>query len=58
LPWEPIGRRIGSLGHRVARFNGGPNISANLIWSCLLCNTWPSMRTPGATDYGAVQESG
>jgi hypothetical protein len=58
LPWEPIGRRIGSLGHRVARLNGGPNTPDNLIWSCLLCNTWPSMRTPEATDYGAVRGVG
>ena len=58
LPWGSIGRRIGSLGHRVARFNGGPNTPDNLIWSCLLCNTWPLMRTPGATGYGAVQGSG
>jgi hypothetical protein len=54
-PWAPIGRRIGSLGHRLARFNGGSNDSANLGWSCLWCNTWPQERRHGATDHGAVQ---
>jgi hypothetical protein len=51
-PWAPVGRRIGSLGHRVARFNGGSNSITNLCWSCLWCNTWPTERRPGATDHG------
>jgi hypothetical protein len=55
LPWAPAGRRIGSLGHRVARFNGGPNAPGNLAWACLWCNTWPSERRPGATDHGGIQ---
>jgi hypothetical protein len=48
------GRRIGSLGQDVARFHGGPNVQANLVWSCLWCNTWPSERVPAATDRGAI----
>lgn len=34
LPWAQVGRRIGSLGHRVARFNGGSNAPGNLrlVW--------------------------
>ena len=54
--WAPVGRRIGSLGHVVARFHGGLNTPANLVWSCLWCNTWPSERVRGATDRGAVCE--
>jgi len=54
-PWAHIGRRIGSLGHRLAMFNGGTNDLDNLSWSCLWCNTWPDERLPGATDYGAIQ---
>jgi hypothetical protein len=53
-PWAPVGRRIGSLGHIVARFNGGLNVPANLAWSCMWCNTWVSERSPGATDRGAI----
>jgi hypothetical protein len=53
-PWEPVGRRIGSLGHRVARFNGGSNAPENLCWCCLWCNTWPSERRQGATDHGSI----
>ena len=52
LPWEHVGRRIGSLGHAVARFHGGTNAVGNLVWSCLWCNTWQSERTPGASDHG------
>jgi len=52
--WAHVGRRIGSLGHRVARFNGGTNDRDNLSWSCLWCNTWPSERRQGASDHGAV----
>ena len=54
LPWAQVGRRIGSLGHRVARFNGGSNAPGNLTWTCLWCNTWPSERQPGATDHGGI----
>jgi len=54
-PWEHVGRRIGSLGHRIARFNGGSNAPENLCWSCLWCNTWPSERRPGVTDHGGLQ---
>ena len=50
--WASIGRRVGSLGHRLARFNGGSNRPTNLCWSCLWCNTWPEERRPGATDHG------
>lgn len=52
LPWEHVGRRIGSLGHRIARFNRGKNAPSNLCWSCLWCNTWPDERQPGARDHG------
>jgi hypothetical protein len=58
LPWAQVGRRIGSLGHRVARFNGGSNARDNLSWACLWCNTWPQERRPGATDYGGIQPPG
>jgi hypothetical protein len=51
-PWEHVGRRIGSLGHRTARFDGGTNSPDNLCWSCLWCNTWPKERRIGATDHG------
>lgn len=51
LPWEAVGRRIGSLGHLTARVFGGSNTSGNLAWSCLWCNTWPQERTPGATGH-------
>lgn len=50
-----VGRRIGSLGHNVARFHGGANAVTNLVWSCLWRNTWQQERTPGATDRGAIQ---
>lgn len=52
LPWDHVGRRIGSLGHRVARFNKGKNTPANLCWSCMWCNTWPDERRRGAADHG------
>jgi hypothetical protein len=58
LPWVQVGRRIGSLGHRVARFSGGSNARDNLSWACLRCNTWPQERRPGATDYGGIQPPG
>ena len=47
-PWGHVGRRIGSLGHRIARFNGGANTRANLAWCCMWCNTWPEERIRGA----------
>lgn len=53
VPWDTVGRRIGSLGHRISRFNGGGNVRENLVWSCLWCNTWVCQRRPGATDHGA-----
>jgi hypothetical protein len=52
LPWEEIGRRIGSLEHIRSRFGGGDNHRDNLAWSCLWCNTWRSERRLGATDHG------
>ncbi|GAA1030774.1 MULTISPECIES: HNH endonuclease [Amycolatopsis] len=54
-PWEHIGRRIGSLDHPVSLVLGGRNHITNLAWSCLWCNTWPSLRLLGATDHGAVR---
>ena len=57
LPWEPIGRRIGSLEHLRGRAYGGTSERGNLAWSCLWCNTWPTERIRGATDHGAIQDS-
>lgn len=53
--WAHVGRRIGSLGHRLAMFNGGTNDLENLSWSCLWYNTWPDERHQGATDFGGIQ---
>ena len=58
LPWGHIGRRIGSLEHLVPRVRGGTNDPANLVWSCLWCNTWSCERVPGATDHGGLQTAG
>jgi hypothetical protein len=67
LPWADIGRRIGSLDHVLSLCDSGTwpapglaamagtNEPANLVWSCLWCNTWPSERVVGATDHGAIQ---
>lgn len=55
LPWELIGRRIGSLDHVIPRFSGGRNHSSNLVWCCHWCNTWPAERVSNATDHGAIQ---
>jgi hypothetical protein len=55
LPWDPVGRRIGSLDHVVSRVDGGLNVFANLAWSCLWCNTWVGERRLGAMDHGAIQ---
>jgi hypothetical protein len=52
--WEQVGRRIGSLGHRLGRVNGGDNVPENLVWSCLWCNVWMEERTWGASDHGAI----
>lgn len=52
IAWEHVGRRIGSLGHVVSRFQGGSNERNNLAWSCLWCNTWPDERIRGARDHG------
>lgn len=51
-PWEPIGRRVGSIDHRSSRFSGGANAPDNLAWTCLWCNTWTQERTRGALDHG------
>ena len=52
IPWSNVGRRIGSLGHSVARFHGGGNDLDNLLWCCLWCNDWASERVMGATNHG------
>ena len=53
-PWAPVGRRIGSLEHSKARYEGGDNFIENLAWACLWCNTWPCERRVGAKDHGAL----
>lgn len=58
LPWEHVGRRIGSLSHVVSRFDGGTNTTGNLCWSCLWCNTYRSEGRLGATDHGGLQPEG
>jgi len=50
--WKRVGRRIGSLEHRKPRSLGGSNDVENLAWCCLLCNTSPRARLPGAVDHG------
>lgn len=52
--WEHIGRRIGTLEHKVSRSEGGTNALANLAWACACCNTQrrPDDRRLGATDFG------
>lgn len=52
LPWEHIGRRIGSLEHLRSRISGGDNHRENLAWACLWCNTWENERRPMADDHG------
>lgn len=54
LPWEHIGRRIGSLDHIVSRFAGGGNNHDNLAWACLWCNTWSKERKKIADDHGGL----
>nr|WP_255672832.1 helix-turn-helix domain-containing protein [Glycomyces amatae] len=53
-----VGRRIGSLDHRLAIVDGGTNDWENLAWACLWCNVWTAEtdRQPGATDHGALQD--
>jgi hypothetical protein len=58
LPWEQVGRRIGSLSHVVPLFYGGTNTPDNLCWSCLWCNTWRGEGRLGATDHGGLQPEG
>lgn len=58
LPWEQVGRRIGSLSHVVSLFDGGTNTPDNLVWSCLWCNTWRDEGRLGATDHGGLQPDG
>lgn len=53
-PWGHVGRRLGSLGHIVARIEGGDNDLANLQWECMWCNTWPTERRWNATDHGGL----
>jgi hypothetical protein len=57
LPWEHIGRRIGGLGHLKNVLRGGTNTEDNLVWSCILCNTFeaPAVRKMNAQDYGAIK---
>lgn len=50
-PWAQVGRRIGSLEHLIARFDGGTNDPTNLAWACLWCNTWKQERRKGALDH-------
>lgn len=51
-PWGEMGRRIGSLDHVKARFDGGNSAAQNLGWACNWCNTWKSERRKGARDHG------
>jgi hypothetical protein len=53
-PWAPVGRRIGTLGHKLSRFHAGGNHPDNLCWACMWCNTWVSERTMGALDHGGL----
>ena len=52
LPWEHVGRRIGSLEHLQSFLDGRINALDNLAWACLWCNVHPSARIAGATDHG------
>jgi hypothetical protein len=58
LPWEEVGRRIGSLSHVVSLFDSGSNTPDNLCWSCLWCNTYRDEGRLGATDHGGLQPDG
>lgn len=52
LPWEHIGRRIGSLEHIHPFLDGRINHLSNLGWACLWCNVHPEARILGASDHG------
>lgn len=54
-PWGHIGRRIGSLEHKIRRIDNGDNTIDNFDWCCNWCNTWGDQRIPGATDHGGIQ---
>lgn len=56
LPWEHVGRRIGSLAHKIDdKRNLEANNPSNLGWQCLWCNLWSSQRIMHATDHGGIQ---
>lgn len=55
MPWAMVGRRIGSLDHRLGLLDGGTNDVENLAWACLWCNVWETERRAGATDHGGLQ---
>lgn len=57
VAWAQAGRRVGSLSHLQRRVDGGDNDIANLVWSCLWCNTWPQARRRGAADHGGYYPS-
>ena len=52
VPWDTVGRRIGSLATGSAGSTVADNTRENLVWSCLWCNTWLGERRPGGTDHG------
>ena len=52
LPWEHVGRRIGSLEHINPYLDGRINGLANLGWACLWCNVHPEARIWSAADHG------
>lgn len=54
LPWEHMGRRIGSLEHIERRFSGGENNYDNLAWACLWCNTWEDERKKCTDNHGGL----
>jgi len=56
--WQGVGRRVGTLGHLVARALGGDNNLENLVWACAWCNTWPHERRWAATDHGGHYPEG
>lgn len=52
LPWEAVGRRVGSLEHIESFLDGRINRLENLGWACLWCNVHPGARVPNAPDRG------
>lgn len=52
LPWEHVGRRIGSLEHINPYLDGRINSLSNLGWACLWCNTHRDERIPLAAGQG------